>query len=275
MGKIAAPKGTYEAKRYWQERLASDFTLAGVGCMAYGEAYNRWLYRAFLRNLEWAERRFGFDLSASSILECGFGTGFFLDYYHRRGNRNFAGVDLTEVSVANVHKRYPQADLRQADLGAGPLDMGKRFDIATAFAVLLHITDDDNFRQAMANLCNHAEQFVLISDVFPNRRYAAPGKSHFVLRSRAEYEAELAKHGFEILGTEPIFALLHYPKPSPGWFFYLWNRVLYTLCLTGLTARAFGGFFYWLDGILLGGLHFRGSMRLLVARRKSPPAAAQ
>lgn len=268
MAKIAAPGGEYEAGKYWQERLEADFSLSGVGYLAYGERYNRWMYRAFIRNLEWAERRFGFDLSRHTILECGFGTGFFLDYYHRRGNRKFAGVDLTEVSVNRVKERYPKADLRQFDLGAGPLELGKTFNIVTAFAVLLHITDDSHFAQAIANLCTSSDDYVLITDVFPKQRYSAPGRKHFVLRSESEYRDELAKHGFEVVGIEPIFKLLHYPKPTPRWFFYIWNRVIYAFCLTGLTARLFGALLYGLDGFLLSKLGRKGSMGLLAARRK-------
>jgi len=267
MGKIAAPGGEYDAGKYWENRLEADFSLSGVGYLAYGERFNRWLYRAFTRNLEWAERRFDFNWSSDSILECGFGTGFFLDYYHRRGNRNFAGVDLTEVSVSRVKERYPKADLRQADLGAPSLNMGKPRKIVTAFAVLLHITDDPKFQNAIANLCNNSSDYVLITDVFPRHRFSAKGRSHYVLRSRKEYRDALAKHGFEVAGIVPIFKLLHYPKPSPKWFFYLWNSFLLGITRIGL-GQPGGWVLYKLDSFLLSALHLKGSMNLMVARRK-------
>jgi len=264
----ASPRGEYQAKSYWSQRLTADFSLVGVGYRAFGERFNRWQYKAYLRNLESAQRRFGFDLSQTAILECGFGTGYFLDYYRRLGNTGFAGVDLTQIAVDRMRERYPDADLRQADLGADAIDFGRRFDVVTAFAVLLHITDDDHFRQALANVCRHAGDRVLITDVFPKTRFTARGKSHYVLRSYAEYEAELDRHGFDIVGTEPIFVLLSTPGPAHRWWFYAWSAVLYGLCLTEVTGHLFGGLIYWLDGLLIRWFGFSSSQRLLVARRR-------
>jgi SAM-dependent methyltransferase len=267
VSKIASPEGGYEARSYWSGRLTEDFSLVGVGYRVLGQRFNRWQYKAYLRNLEWAQKRFGFDLGSAALLECGFGTGFFLDYYHRLGNRNFSGVDLTEISVARLKEKYPHADLRCADLGAGPIDFGRRFDIVTAFAVLLHITDDTHFRQAVANVCRHSGDFVLISDIFPERRFSARGKSHYVLRSRAEYAEELARNGFEVVGTVPIFVLLSTPGPAHRWWFYLWSAVLYVLCRTEFTGHLFGALLYWLDGLLIRAFGAGPSTRLLVARR--------
>lgn len=266
MGKAAAPGGKYQAEDYWSERLTADFSLAGVGYRAFGEKFNRWQYCAYLRNLEQVERRFGLDFSKQSILECGLGTGFFIDYYHRRGNRSFAGVDLTQISVDRIRERYPGTDFRQADLGACPLDMGRTSDVATAFAVLLHITDENRFRQALANLCRNSGQYVLISDVFPTRRYEPAGKAHYVLRSHDEYRTALAEHGFEVLGTVPIFALLSSPAPWPRWWFHLWNAVLYIFSRTELTGNILGAVCYALDGFLIP-LGLGHSNKLLVARR--------
>jgi SAM-dependent methyltransferase len=269
MVKAASPKGEYEAGSYWSERLATDFSLVGVGYKALGRNFNKWQYKAYLRNLERASRRFGLKLGSDSIFECGFGTGFFLDYYHRLGNRDFAGVDLTDVAVKSLAQRYPQAMFRQADLGAGPLDLGRKFDIATAFAVLLHITDDERFRQAMANLCNHSAKWVLLTEALPERTFRAPGKSHYVLRSRGEIAAELNRHGFEVVGTEPVFVFLAGPTPRFRAWFYVWNGVLYTLTRTEVTGNLFGALFYAVDGALISALGCNPSVDLLVARRKT------
>lgn len=266
MGKAAAPEGKYQAEDYWSERLKSDFSLAGVGYRAFGEKFNHWQYRAYLRNLEQVERRFGLDFSKESIFECGLGIGFFIDYYHKRGNRSFAGVDLTQISVERIRTRYPEADFRRADLGAAVLNMGRKFDIVTAFAVLLHITDEARFQQAVANLCRHSEYYVLISDVFPEARFEAPGKAHYVLRSYHEYSTSLAAHGFEVLGTVPIFVLLSTPAPWPRWWFYAWNAVLYAFSRTEFTGHLLGAVCYALDGLLIP-LGLGHSNKLLVAKR--------
>lgn len=259
----------YEAKSYWKERLERNFNLVGVGYKSFGAAFNRWQYKAYLRNLEWAERRFGFDLSKLPILECGLGTGYFLDYYYRRGNRGFAGLDLTEISVVSARQRFAGQDFRQADLGVARIELGKTFDIVTAFAVLLHITDDAKFARAVENMCRHSGRWILISDLFPRERFEQGAASHNVIRSYVEYERELARHGFEIAGMLPIFAFLSAPRPDARWWFYLWSGILRLLTLTEFTGAIAGAAFYALDGILIRSFGLDISLRLLLAKKKS------
>jgi 2-polyprenyl-3-methyl-5-hydroxy-6-metoxy-1,4-benzoquinol methylase len=222
MTESGSQSSEYEAKSYWSERLQEDFSLVGVGYKTLGAAFNRWQYKAYLRNLQWAEKEYGLDLGGDRILECGFGTGFFLDYYFRRGNRSFSGIDLTEISVENIAKRYPDQTFRQADLGGSEFDLGQTFDFVTAFAVLLHITDDAMFQQAVANLCHHSHNFVLITDLFPRERFQKGAASHNVIRSYDEYTRQLDQNGFEVAGMVPIFAFLSAPRPTNRfWFFQL------------------------------------------------------
>lgn len=267
-----APQGEYEAQSYWRERLERNFSLVGVGYRSLGAAFNRWQYRAYLRNLEWGQERFGFDLGRQSILECGLGTGFFLDYYERLGNRSFSGVDLTDISVENARRRFPGKDFRQADLAETGLNLGHQYDIATAFAVLLHITDDAAFARAMANLCRHSREWLLITDLFPKRRLDQGAKGHNVVRSYGEYEAALRAGDFEIVGQVPVFALLSAPDPDRRIWFFVWSAILRVLTLTEVTGYLAGACFYALDYVLIRWLKMDMSIRLLVARRK--PAAA-
>ena len=264
-----SPDGGYEAKSYWSQRLSADFSLVGVGYRKFGAAFNRWQYKGYLRNLRWAEQRFGFDLGVDRILECGFGTGFFLDYYHRRGNKTFSGIDLTAISVENISQRYPSQDFRQADLGGNALELGTTFDIVTAFAVLLHITDDPMVEQAVANLCHHSHNFVLITDFFPGQRFERGASSHNVVRSYDEYARQLDKNGFEVAGMVPVFAFLSAPRPTNKFWFFLWSGILRLLTLTEFTGGLAGALFYASDGLLIQGLGFDISLRLLVARKKS------
>lgn len=265
-----APQGRgYEAQSYWKQRLERDFSLVGVGYRSFGAAFNRWQYRAYLRNLEWAQERFGFNLGRDSILECGLGTGFFLDYYERLGNKNFSGVDLTEISVENARKRFPGRTFRQGDISDPALDLGAQFDLVTAFAVLLHITDDAAFGRAMKNLCHHCKTWLLISDPFPRRRHDPGVATHNVIRSYGEYEAALSANGFEIAGVVPIFALLAPPRADARLWFWTWSVVLRVLTVTEFTGNLAGACFYWLDGVLIRALKLDISLRLLVARRKA------
>jgi SAM-dependent methyltransferase len=269
MTQTSSPGGEYEAKSYWSQRLSDDFSLVGVGYKKFGAAFNKWQYRGYIRNLEWAEKRFGFDLHKDRILECGFGTGFFLDYYKRRGNNTFSGIDLTEISVQQISQRYPDHSFHQADLGGDALDLGLTFDIVTAFAVLLHITDDTKFEQAVDNLCRNSHNLILISDLFPKNRFDKGAKSHNVIRSYDEYVRQLERGGFEVAGMVPVFAFLSAPRPTNKLWFFLWSGILRVLTLTEITGYLAGALFYGLDGLLIRGLGLDISLRLLVARKRS------
>src|SRR5947208_7190444 len=135
----------YENDRYWTKRLEQDFSLAGVGHAGVGLAFNRWAYRVRRAVLLRTLRSAGVAIQNASILELGFGTGFYLDIWQAMGAGYVSGFDITDIAVDAARARFPSNwNFAKADIGQ-PLPLGEHagsFDLATAFDVLFHLVDD-------------------------------------------------------------------------------------------------------------------------------------
>jgi ubiquinone/menaquinone biosynthesis C-methylase UbiE len=99
-------------------------------------AYLQGLERSLLRAL----RETGIDLSTSSVLDVGCGSGYFLHRLSEYGAAAAHGVDLMPKRIAQAHERYPTLDVRQADASQLPFDDGS-FDLVTHFTCLSSVLD--------------------------------------------------------------------------------------------------------------------------------------
>jgi SAM-dependent methyltransferase len=146
-------------KEYWEERLKRFSGLEGVGCMGLGDLFNSYLYRAKVRTLENAARRFNISFRGE-VLDVGSGIGFWIDYYLAKGAKQICGVDLTSEAFKHLTRnfgRYENVMLLQGDFAH--LNVGKKFDIVNAFDVAYHVVDDDLFMKFVRNCCTHLRGF--------------------------------------------------------------------------------------------------------------------
>jgi len=88
------------------------------------------------------------------ILDVGCGTGFFVDFYFKRGAKEITGIDITKTSISMLKEKYPAYNFYVADISDlnYPVKLKEKFDIINAFDVLYHITDDSKFEMAMHNI---------------------------------------------------------------------------------------------------------------------------
>src|SRR5207247_11416024 len=82
--------------------------------------------------LERALARAGVTLAGRRVLDVGCGTGFFTDFYLRRG-ATVTGLDITTTSVERLRQRFPDARFVLADVSESVPD--ERFDLVNAFDV--------------------------------------------------------------------------------------------------------------------------------------------
>lgn len=138
---------SYEPRRYWEERLGRSPNLAGVGNRPYGEAYNRWLYRARERSLRAALG----DLRGARVLDLGAGTGHFSAWAAGQGAA-VSCLDLADVAVAALRSRLPGADARRGSV-AEPLpdEWCQAHDVVLLLDVLYHVPEDADVTAALAN----------------------------------------------------------------------------------------------------------------------------
>ena len=205
MNKYGDPKG------FWEERLAKNFDLTGVGYAPLGPAYNSHLYRARVNALEKAFRKSGIAIEKSAVLEIGCGTGFFTNFCEQRNVNVYTGIDITKISVESLAKRFPLYHFVQADIGDENFNLNEQFDNILIADVLYHIVDDKKFITAIKNIGRSLKPggFLIISDLFTNSTIDT--KQHCKWRSVSEYEDILAQNNMAVKHIEPIFAILQPP----------------------------------------------------------------
>jgi SAM-dependent methyltransferase len=258
----------FDAKQYWEHRLAGNPGLQGVGFLRLGRRYNDWLYRVrrdvFLR---WA-RSLGSDLSGVDVLDVGSGTGFYIDRWRELGVRSVVGADLAEVATRSLRRSHPGTEIHQIDIGTdlGPL-AHRRFDIVSAFDVLFHIVDDANFQRAIAHIRSLLEPGGLFvwSDNFVHHQPARA--AHQVSRSLDSIHKALAVGGFEVVERRPMFVLMNGPADTrnpllKAW----WLAVLSLVSLGEPVGRTLGALLYPVELLLTRVLRESPSTELMVCR---------
>lgn len=219
----------YNAKKYWESILESDFKCFSVGFVCFGKKYNDYLYKMKERSLKRVISRYKIkNLNEKNILDIGCGTGFYVNIWDKLNVKHLTGIDITSISAKRLTIQYPDYFFYEADIGSQNLFdevplVKNNFDIITAFDVLFHIIDDDKFEQAIKNLhCLCANGgMVLITDLFLH-------KTPYILyfqkcRILSEYMQLLTKNGFEIVGRHPVHFLAAAPLDISN---FLLRRVL-------------------------------------------------
>ena len=236
----------YEPEKYWQERLSRNFSLGGAGHTGLGLEYNKWLYRARIRTLGKLLKDEQINPRGKQILDIGCGTGFYIDYWDRRGAGGVVGLDITEVSVSRLTTIYPKYNFIRADITAKALELKREFDIITAFDVLFHIVDEDKFEQAISNIRRfcHKKTLILITDSFLTEPH--PPGFHENYRTIHRYQEVLNSNGLRVVKIMPIFFIMGTPRVR--FMLSLGNRL-------GTPGRLMnyllGGCLYLVDGIIL------------------------
>lgn len=200
--------------KHWEKLLSRDFTLATVSWASLGQAYNDWLYKHKARVLDRLLRRHQITLSAHTrALDVGCGTGYWVKYLHQRGIASLTGVDITLASVTHLSQQYPQDTFLQLDLATAPPTAEPVFDLILAFDVLLHILDEERFRQAITHLARGLAPngTLVIADTFLIHPWHVANASPSAFdrpRSLALWRETLATCGLTIIELAPANHLL-------------------------------------------------------------------
>ena len=197
----------YTPSDYWEKRLQKSFNLRGVGHLNFSEGYNAWLYRrkdrcisALLRDL---------PLQGVKVLDVGCGTGFFVDWYTKRG-ADLTGVDITTVSVERLAARYPRGTFLTRDISSAAFEAPGPFAIVNMWDVMYHIVEPDAFDRALANIARILQPGgrFLTTDWF-----AGPADvrvaDHVRARTLATYASRFGPLGLELESLTPLYGLLN------------------------------------------------------------------
>lgn len=200
---------------YWDKLLDENFSLKGVGWPNWPESYNFILYKKYLKGFEKVVRdlksKFNFNLNEKTkVLEIGPGTGFYTNYFNQAGVINYVGCDISETSISNLKKKYPQYIFLRKDISLTDefVENNKNnFDIVCVVDVMLHITDDSKFKNAVQNLCYTAKPgaYFIIGDAVSVYRKTSHSEgtrfTHDVSRHLDVFTNEFAKYKVDFLKT--------------------------------------------------------------------------
>jgi SAM-dependent methyltransferase len=229
----------FDPRSYWEERLEGTFTLGGVGWFGLGEAFNRWMYRVRRRVFARTARKAAGDLHEKRVLDVGAGTGFYIERWHELGARDVTGVDLTEVAVEGLRRRFPRDSFQRVDITAGIADLpAGGFDAISIMDVLFHVVDDDRYRRAIANLHELLRPggVLILTENFLHGDWHRG--EHQVSRDADWILDLLRSSGFDVLTRGPLFVLMNTPVDSNSRLLKAWWWLL-----MNVTARA-----RWLGG---------------------------
>jgi 2-polyprenyl-3-methyl-5-hydroxy-6-metoxy-1,4-benzoquinol methylase len=203
----------FDARTYWEERLAQDYSLTGVGFRRLGPSFNAWAYRVRRERFLAAVKRLDLVTAGAKVVDIGSGTGVYVSCWQDLG-ATVTGLDLTETAVEQLAKAYPEGTFVRADVSEKGLaeQLGSESaDAVSAMDVLFHVVDDAAFEQALLNIHDVLRPggYFLYSDLFVHgetRRIA-----HRVARPLDEIQRTLDKCGFDIVERTPLFVLMNDP----------------------------------------------------------------
>lgn len=208
----------FDAKKYWELRLESNYGLHGVGYLGLGRYYNNWLYRIRRKAFFKSVSDIRLDSASCSIIDIGSGTGFFVRLWKQLGVKSIVGTDITNISVENLRKDFHSETFYQLDIGEENIQSSpvwnEKYDVASCFDVLYHIIDDERYEIAIKNIYGMLRPggFFILSDNFVHRTTIRG--SNQVSRSLYQIEDIVKRTGFQIISRKPLFFLMNYPVDS-------------------------------------------------------------
>jgi SAM-dependent methyltransferase len=265
---------TSSSQAFWEDRLAADWSLSGVGYAGLGRAFNTWMYRVrrevFLREA----RRLPVDLATCDVLDVGSGTGFYIDLWRQLGVRRVTGCDLTSAAVDRLRNRFPDSQLHQVDISQPdpPLPPGS-FDLVSCMDVLFHITDDAAYATALRNLGHLVRPggWVLLSENFLHG--AELRGPHQVNRRLDRILALLDDAGLDIVHRTAMFVLMNGHVDAGRARRIAWAAVLRALTVLPGSGRVSGALLFPLERRLVRSRREGPSTELAICRRRDEPTS--
>ncbi len=201
----------FSYKDYWNQRLNSRFNIEGVGYIGLGEIYNRFLYRSRIDLLEGVTNKAFDNISDKRVLELGPGIGIFTEYFHNKGVKDYSAIDIVEKSISELSSKYEDYHFKQGDISDSYNYEGK-YDLIFAADVLLHITNEDNYKKTIMNISDHLEDdgmCILLDPVSViNTKSRSP---HVVIRDKEYVKEILEGNELELVEMLPVAYFMNNP----------------------------------------------------------------
>jgi SAM-dependent methyltransferase len=266
----AAGERTEADRSYWEGRLGEHDDLHGVGYLGLGQAFNVWMYRVRAAVFRRRVAPLLSDFVDPSVLDVGSGTGFYIDQWRRaQGVGDITGVDITEVAVERLARRFPEQRFERYDVGTSePAPLPGGYAVVSAFDVLFHVTDDERYERAFRNIHDLLRPggYLAFSDNFVHGQ--ASHTDTQAARPLAQTEAAVRAAGLEIVERRPMFVLMNGPVDAPSLATRIWWQLLARLARLGEPAGwACGALTYPVERLLVALRRESPTTELMVCRR--------
>ncbi len=258
-------------RELWEQRLADDFTLSGVGFQKLGQPFNTWMYRVRRGVFRRAVHGLGLGLKQADVLDVGSGTGFYLDCWRGLGVRSVTGCDLTQAAVDQLRRRLPGIPVHRVDI-AEPLPAELppgSFDAVSCMDVLFHITDDQAYGRAVRNLALLVRPggWVLLTDNFLHG--LALESPHQVSRPLTEIIGAIEAAGLRVVRRAPAFVLMNAPVDAGPRWQRVWSLAVRRATRRPVTGWLAGAVLYPVEWLLVRVIREGPSTELAVCRRSA------
>lgn len=239
----------YVPQEYW-ETLHSREDLSAVGQSGLPAGFNTWLYKNGARNLDRFLAR-NLREHPKSVYDVGAGTGYWVEYWLRRGAARVDGSDLVEAAVRRLSSRFP-GDFAVLDISAG--SPTAEYELVSCMNVLLHVTDEAAFDQALRHLAGAVAPggALLLADPVASREWAGTTSR---VRAIERYTTNLVAAGLQLRATAGTTVIGADPIERAARLYSLWR--LWWSVASGLARRSrvatalVGRFIYAVDPTLL------------------------
>jgi SAM-dependent methyltransferase len=138
------------------------------------------------------------------VLDIGSGTGYFVQYYLDQQAASVTGVDITDVSVERLRRKFPQQVFKKMDISLEQSGFQPSFDIVNVFDVLYHIVSDQGFAHAISFICKGCKPgaWILVTDgLNPDLSRS----EHVRYRSLETYRRAFEQEGAAVKDLRPVF----------------------------------------------------------------------
>lgn len=167
IAKIKTGQKHFDDKSYWKERHAQVGSLRASGLRSVSLKANYYIYKMLANQYLKLLDAINID-SVDTILDCGYGDGYFLDFFRENfPTKALWGIDISEESRKKIKQEHDKKNLYAGDLTN--FDLKRKFNLVHSFDVLYHILDEADYRNALENIASHSDQYVILHERFFTR----------------------------------------------------------------------------------------------------------
>lgn len=252
----------YIPSHYWS-RLHSRSDSSAVGQTGLPSVMNDWLYEIQRRNLYAFLARNGATRIAGAAFDVGAGRGYWVDEWLKAGATSVDGCDLVPAAVDRLNARFSATGrFVVADIGLPRALSTREYALVSCMNVLLHLTDDRQFDQALTNLAKLVEpggRLLLAEPILNRAAFERPFDPEVSSRARplARYRDGLNAAGLLLEDVSPATAIASNPIESRTRAALFAWRAAWAACglpskIVPAAAHVVGPVLATLDPLLLG-----------------------